>query len=115
MLFVKVFSAGGIPAKGNYQCKVKLLEQSKKGKVIKNTNTPVWDDTFDFFLSGIDINSTDIEIVLYNNHHFVGEVIKPLSELRILGEGRRSETIQTLTSTQGEIDVEFIFDIKTKI
>jgi len=49
---------------------------------------------------------------LYNNNHFVGEVIKPLSELMILGEGRRTLVIKTLTETQGEMDVEFIFDMK---
>jgi len=67
---------------------------------------------FEFFLSGIDINSTDIEIVLYCDRHFAGEVILALSELRIMGEGMQWRPIQTNTSTQGELEVDFAFEMK---
>jgi len=58
-----------------------------KTKSLKNAQVVEWNQDFTFDLIGLDLQNTDVEVVVYHGNRFVGEVVMPLHEARLMGEG----------------------------
>jgi len=113
---VNLYESKEIDVKGNISIAVLVLDQKYKTKSVKNAQFVEWNQEFQFDLIGLDLN-TDVEVVVYSGHHFIGEVVMPLHVAKNMGEGQTwypldsndTETNEPVKSS-GELCLEFKFN-----